>query len=366
MSAEEYSPRRHFSEETGEAAPEYERGEGGRTEAAMRALAVADTVEPPQSRSMLELLRTPTARIISGLTAAAVITGGVLVGWNNKEREETQGRNVPSASAPVVPGGEQSPSASETTGGSGHETKTKYAPTLEQTELFGTLNAEQQTLIRRYEAMPLETFRSLPEEKQLMYADFYYNATKDYGIELLEQSLYYHEPSGQLTGEDSAGQAIVDDFAERQGTLFYSLATNGKVSKINEANREEAQKALVLLYPQLMSDSQVYQSRVSQLGALDGLEGNDVYNPNNGDGYIVRTVEDESPTGADMGAATKYMNVSSATGEVQQYVYNFTEYKDIKGDDKETWRLKMIVGTNSSMYKPDLSAVFTNQPASDF
>ena len=353
MSAEKYSPRRHFSEEIGgEVAPDHEQ-ERDRSEAAMRALAVGDTVEPSRPRNMLELLRTPTAKIISGLTAAAVITGGVLVGWNNKEREETGGRSVPSASAPAIPG-EASPSTGETT----YETKANYAPTIEQTELFGTLNVEQQAEIRRYETMSLETFRQLPEETQLRYADFYFEAYEEYGTELLERSPYFHEPAGELTGRDSAGQAIVDDFAERQGVLFYSLATNGKVSKINEASREEAQKALVLLYPQLLSDSKAYELRVSQLGALDGLEGNDVHNPNNGDGYIVRTVEDESPTGSDMGAATKYINVSSETGEMQQYVYNYTSYTDINNEEKSTWRLKMVLGSGSSMYKPDLSAVF--------
>ena len=357
MSAEKYSPRRHFSEETGgEVASEYEQGYD-RSEAAMRALAVADTVEPSRPRNMIELLRTPTAKIISGLTAAAVITGGVLVGWNNKEREETEGRSIPSASAPAVPG-EVSPSTGEQTGDAAYETKAKYAPTIEQTELFAALDADQQAEIQRYEEMPLETFRQLPEETQLRYADFYFEAYEEYGMELLKRSPYYHEPSGELTGEDSSGQAIVDDFAERQGTIFYSLATKGKVSKINENNRPEAQKALVLLYPQLLSDSQAYELRVSQLGALDGLEGNDAMNPNNGDGYIVRTVEDESPTGSDMGARTKYVNVSSETGEMQQYVYNYTTYKDINDKEKSTWRLKMVLGQGSSMYKPDLSAVF--------
>jgi hypothetical protein len=366
MSAEKYHPRRHVSEETGVVSPEYERRED-RGEAAMRKLAVADTVEPTRSRSMLELLRTPTAKIISGIAATAVFTGGVLIGWNNKEREEASGRAETAASAPAVPGeGSPSPSVSETLDDSTYETKTKYAPTLEQTELFGALNSEQQTEILRYKAMPLETFRQLPEEKQLVYGDFYHRATEDYASELLQQSPYYHERSGELTGRDSTGQAVVDDFAERQGELFYSLATNGKVSKINEEYRTEAQKALVTLYPQLFADSQIYKNRLSQLEGLDGLEGNDVYNPNNGDGYIIRTVEDESPTGFDMGASTKYMNVSSPTGELLQYIYNYTTFTDIYGEEKNLWRLKMIVDTGSSMYKPDLSKVFTNHPASDF
>ncbi|MDX2776385.1 hypothetical protein PV379_03400 [Streptomyces caniscabiei] len=301
-------------------------------------------------------LRSGRVRLLAGVAAGSVLIGGGIVLGLSGEREEKEPRlREPGTSAPAVPG-EQSPSAQETDSGvTQFETNAEYAPTIYDTALYKELTLEQQHEVKKLDEMSYITFRQLPYDRQLAYGDFYYRAYKDYGMEQVKRSPYYQKDTPEIVDAGSSGQAILNDFAARQSTLFYSIAENGSPYNINEANRVEAQKALSYIYAP--GDSNIYKSRVEQLANLQNLEA-DQENHYNGDGYPVRKADRESVAGEVFGETVKYINVQDKSGEYDQYVYTFRTYTDIQGEERSVWQLSKILGEGHSQYQPDVESLF--------
>ena len=299
-------------------------------------------------------LRSGRARLLASVAAGSVLVGGIFIGVAASGEKEEK-RQEPGASAPAVPG-EQSPSAQETDSGvTQFETKAEYAPTIYDTELYKTLTPEQQHEVEKLDEMSYVTFRQLPYDRQLAYGDFYYRAYKEYGMEQVKRSPYYQKDTPEVVDTGSSGQAILNDFAARQSTIFYSIAKNGSPYNINETNRQEAQKALSYVYAP--GDSNIYKSRVDQLANLQNLEA-DQENHYNGDGYPVRKADRESPAGEVFGETVKYINVQDRKGEYDQYIYTFRTYTDIQGEERTTWQLSKILGEGHSQYQPDVESLF--------
>ena len=287
-------------------------------------------------------LRSGRARLLAGVAAGSVLIGGVLIGVRASGKEESGPEPVPSQTESVE---------------TNFETKAEYAPTIYETELYKSLAPEQQREIAELERMPYEDFRQQLYSKQMLYGDFYYQAYKEYGMEQVKRSPYYQKDTAEVVNIDSPGQDILNDFAAKQGTIFYSLAENGdpyNISKTNP-NREEAKKALSLIYTNRGPDSNIYNARVGQLTNLENLEADG--SQYNGDGYPVRKADKESKVGMEFGVPTKRINVIRS-GEHDQYVYNYTPYKDIQGEERATWQLNVIWGEEDAQHVPDVENLY--------
>lgn len=305
-------------------------------------------------------LRSGRTRLLASVAAGSVLAGGIFIGVGLSDKEaKDPAPKAPGIDAPVTPGEEApSPSASEADGSyEQFKTKAEYYPTIYDTPLYKELDPAEQHEVEKLEEMSYDVFRKLPYDQQIAYADFYYRAYEEYGREQVERSIYYQKDTPQTVTKESSGQDILNDFAARQSTIFYSIAEEGIPYRINENNREEAKKALTLVYPDRFADSQIYTNRIDQLSNLEALEA-DEESPYNGDGYPVRKADRESGVGYDLDKLAKYINVQDTDGEYQQYVFNYTTYKDIRGEERSVWQLNMILGEEHSMYKPDVENVF--------
>lgn len=301
-------------------------------------------------------LRSGRARLLASVAAGSVLAGSIFigVGLSDKEGKEAP-RQEPGASAPVTPG--------ETSAETDFSTKAEYYQNVYETDLFKELTPEQQHEVTKLEEMSYDVFRKLPYDRQLAYGDFYYRAFEEYGREQVERSIYYQKDTPKETTRESSGQDILNDFAARQGTIFYSLAEEGDPYNIalDDPRREEAQKALSYIYTP--GDSNIYKSRVDQLANLENLEA-DQTNHYNGDGYPVREAVRESSTGELFGETVKYINVKDSRGgngqriEYDQYVYVFRSYTDIQGNERSVWQLSKILGEEHSQYQPDVESMF--------
>lgn len=299
-------------------------------------------------------LRSGRARLLAGVAAGSVLLGGVFIGLSGEKEERSAEPKEPGVSAPAVPG------ATETDSGeTNFETKAEYAPTIYDTALYKELTPDQQDEVTKFEEMSYDTFRRLPNSDQLTYSDFYYNAYKDYGMEQVKRSPYYQKDTPEAVDDASSGQDILNDFAARQGTIFYSLAEKGDPYNISPTNpnREEAKKALSLIYADKLSDSKIRGIRAEQLTNLENLE-RDETSQYNGDGYPVRKADRESEVGTELGKTTKRVNVKDPSGEYDQYVFNYTSYTDIQGQEQSVWQLNVILGEEDPRYAPDVENTY--------
>lgn len=300
-------------------------------------------------------LRSGRLRLLAAVAAGgALVGGGIFLGLSGEKEGRDTETKEPGVSAPAVPG------ATETDDGvTNFETKADYAPTIYDTALFKELTPEQKDEITKFEEMSYDTFRRLSNDDQLAYSDFYYSAYKDYGMEQVKRSPYYQENTPEVTNEASSGQEILNDFAARQGTLFYSLAENGDPYNISptDPNRDEAKKALSLIYADKLSDSKIRTLRAEQLTNLENLEADET-SQYNGDGYPVRKADRESEVGMELGKTTKRINVKDPSGEYDQYVFNYTTYTTIRGEEKSVWQLNVILGEQDTRYAPDVENAY--------
>jgi hypothetical protein len=326
-----------------------------RAHEAMRRVAVANSVEQPERSRVAEWLLSRRNRAIASI--AAISLGGVLVGCG-AEASGSSERVAPDTktSAPATPG-DTLPNGDTDT-----RTDAEYYPTVYDTDLYASLDAEAQHEVQLLEEMSYDSFRLLDYPRQAAYGEFYFRAYQEYGEEQAERSPYYRGDTPDTTDKNSTGQQIVNLFAKQQATLFYSASENGNPYHISEENREEVKKALSYLYPQLAKDSTAYTNAVEQVGALESLEA-DQDNPNNGDGYKVFDVDRESAVGNAFGVAygnnIKYINRRNQDGSVSQYVYEYNSFDTIEGDKKfDQWQLALVVGESSPLFKPDVESLF--------
>ena len=175
-------------------------------------------------------------------------------------------------------------------------------------------------------------------------------------MEQVERSPYYQTDTPEAVHENSSGQDILNDFAARQGTIFASLAQHGRPNSINQGNKEEVQKAFSYIYNLSMVESNIYKNRVTQIDNLTSLEADG--SQYNNSGYPVRTVDRESKTGDVFGQKTKYINAHDNTGDVSQYIFTYTPFTDIHGEERHVWQLKQIPGEGYPLYVADVEGLF--------
>lgn len=314
--------------------------------------------EPETNQSFMERygkLRMALAGVAAGSVLAGVIVGvGVASKGGSKEEREP---SRPGNSAPAVPG-ETSPSPSEIAGDTDTTTEAKFYPSIEKTELYSTLSAEQKNEIDKFDDMSYETFADLPKEDQLKFAQFYYDAYQDYGMEQLKRSPYYKPVDHGEVTLNSSGQDLLADYAERRATIVYSLSENGNPFHINENLRDDAKKAMSLVYDVPGFSSNVYETAITQVGQTTGLEADDTQ-PYNGAGYKLQTVDRESQV-VEAIDPLKLVNVAMDDGSKPQYRFIYTEFDDVTGEKRGSWRLQAIMNESNSQYIPDVESYGKN------
>lgn len=356
---------------TTESGPRHQRYEGGEAVPESYTDLPADVPEmptrPPEQHTadtLQEIADTaenrytsPWRRRLMGLGAGVALTAvGVGVGMNMGSSNDKAPEKRPSASAPANPGeSKPTPSAEETQ--SSDETKADFYPSIYESALYKELTPDQQNEVNKLDEMSYEVFSRLPYSRQIAYADFYFRANEEYGREQVERKSYYREVPESMSA-NSTGQEILDDFAARQGAIYYSLSEKGNPNSINETNRDEAKKALAYIYDlELKSDSGIYTKRISELSNLTSLEGDG--SEYNGNGYPMRDADRESKTGKDLfGTTTKLINVIDAKGEADQYNFTYETFTDIQGKERSVWQMRMILGEDHTLYVPDVENAF--------
>lgn len=300
-------------------------------------------------------LRSGRLRLLAAVAAGGtLIGGGIFLGLSGEKEGLDTETKEPGVSAPAIPG-----AAETNTGETNFKTKADYAPTVYDTALFKELTPGQQDEVTKFEEMSYDIFRRLPNNDELAYSDFYYSAYKDYGMEQVKRSPYYQKDTPEVVNEASTGQDILNDFAARQGAIFYTLAEKGDPYNISPTNpnREEAKKALSLIYADKLSDSKIRTIRAEQLTNLENLEADET-SQYNGDGYPVRKADRESEVGVELGKTTKRINVKDPSGEYDQYVFNYTSFTDIQGQEQSVWQLNVILGEEDPRYAPDVENAY--------
>lgn len=314
--------------------------------------------EPETNQSFMERygkLRMALAGVAAGSVLAGVIVGvGVAAKGGSKEERAP---SKPGNSAPAVPG-ETSPSPSETAADTDMTTEAAFYPSLDKTKLYDTLDATQKDEIDKFDDMSYEVFAQLPKEDQLKFAQFYYDAYQDYGMEQLKRSPYYEPVNhGDIT-LNSTGQDLMADYAERRATIMYSLTENGNLYKINDDLRDDAKKAMSLVYDVPGFDSNVYETAITQVGQTSGLDFDDTQ-PYNGAGYKLHTVDRESPV-VEAIDPLKLINVAMDDGSKPQYRFIYAEFEDATGEQRGSWRLQSIRNESNSQYIPDVESYGKN------
>ncbi|HJP81565.1 MAG TPA: hypothetical protein VJ841_04185 [Candidatus Saccharimonadales bacterium] len=299
---------------------------------------------------------------IAGIAAGSVLTG-VIVGIGVSGKSNERGEYIPpkeaGTSAPAVPGETSSPEASETSDGVTLETKTPYAQTLLETPEFKALSSSEQAEITTLHNMSYDEFHQLSYDRQFAYAAFYYKAYEAYGKEIVEQYPTYQKDTPEAVNKESSGQAILNTFAEKRGIIFASLATKGNLDQINDANRQDAMKALSYIYD--LHNTTITKSYQNALGYLQNMTSlrNDGTDSNNGSGYPARTVERESIAGDDYGTTSKRINANMRDGSFEgQYWFTYNTYKDLDGKEDSQWQLRMILPTSNPLYIADVENAY--------
>lgn len=283
------------------------------------------------------------ALLLGGAAAAAVaLAAGLFAGAKSNENTgNTPAPTQPVATAPAATA-EATPIKTETpaTTGSSEYDPATAAPleTAYSGELFDNLSAEQQAKIKTYADMPLETFRTLPVEEQLVFGQFILdNITPAFKYNLESNGAQYKEYADEVVApsKDNTGQEISDI------NSFTLDASTALILADGVFDEDSARKMLSLSTSTLTGNFKNIDSfldntpegfsysRATVTGYKTYVEGNTTY----------AKVNQENETGGNKGQVT----------------YRLVEFQDIKGATRLTWQQTLAVGPSDSRFDSSIS-----------
>lgn len=203
--------------------------------------------------------------------------------------------------------------------------------------LFDTLAAEQQAEVKKYEAMPLATFRKLPQSEQLKYAQYIYdnNAIRT-KYNLSHSSDIGKQLVDRLTSAspDNTPQQVIDQ-NNFNDSLGLDLIYDGGSSTPFVLDKDSAKKLQVLTTAHNSGAEESGDSYIDAVRIAGKLEVGDATAHQSkviGSGDQVRMIIN-ADFGKQYGAA--------------QDTYSLLHFKDITGKDRATWQMQTSYAMDS-------------------